>query len=90
MQYPVLITQEDNGYMVTFRDIREALTCGDTPEEARLMALDALITALDFYFETQRPIPMPSEIQKCEELISLPSDIMEKILKSNLNPKLNI
>lgn len=85
MQYPVLITQEDNGYMVTFRDIPEALTCGDSLEDAREMALDALITALDFYFETQRPIPMPSEMQKGEELISLPSDIMEKILLHNKN-----
>ena len=83
MQYPALITQEETGYTVTFRDIPEALTCGDTPEETRLMALDALITALDFYFETQRPVPMPSEIQKCEELISLPSDITEKILLHN-------
>ena len=83
MQYPVLITQEDNGYMVTFRDIPEALTCGDTPEEARLMALDALITALDFYFETKRLVPMPSEIQKGEGLISLPSDIVDKILLHN-------
>lgn len=83
MQYPVLITQEETGYTVTFRDIPEALTCGDSLEEARLMALDALITALDFYFETQRPVPMPSEIQKGEELISLPSDITEKILLHN-------
>lgn len=85
MQYPVLITREDTGYTVTFRDVPEALTCGDTLEDAREMALDALITALDFYFETQWPVPMPSEMQKCEELISLPSDITEKILLHNKN-----
>ena len=66
MQYPVLITHEDNGYTVTFRDIPEALTCGDSLEDARAMAVDALISGLDFYFEDRRPGPSPSKKLKGE------------------------
>lgn len=79
MSYSALIQKEANSYVVTFRDLPEALTCGDTLEEARIMAADALLTALEFYFEDRRPVPMPSKMQKGEELISLPSDIVEKI-----------
>jgi antitoxin HicB len=36
---------------VSFRDIPEALTSGNTMEEAREMAEDALLMAMAFYFE---------------------------------------
>lgn len=90
MQYPVLITHEDNGYTVTFRDIPEALTCGDSLEDARAMAVDALITALDFYFEDRRPVPSPSKKLKGEELIGLPPSVTAKVLLLNEMIKQNV
>ena len=49
MFYPATFTLEENGgYTVSFRDIPEALTCGDNLDDAKEMAQDALITAMDF------------------------------------------
>ena len=64
MNYPATFTKDTDGFVVTFRDIPEALTQGDTYEEALEMAQDALATAMDFYFEDNRPVPMPSKAKK--------------------------
>lgn len=83
MFYPARFTAEDRGYTVTFRDIPEALTCGDDLTDAREMAADALITAMDFYFEDNRPVPLPSELQDGEEWVELPASLFAKILLLN-------
>jgi antitoxin HicB len=50
--YPVTLKRaEDGGFVVTFKDIPEAITQGETEAEALSPARDALETALDFYFE---------------------------------------
>jgi antitoxin HicB len=69
--------------VVTFRDIPEAITQGDNEYEALEMAKDALVTAMDFYFEDRRPVPSPSEAQQGERLISLPLSIAAKVLLLN-------
>jgi antitoxin HicB len=72
--YPARFAPDDaNGYVVTFRDIPEAITQGDTLDEARIMAADALRTALEFYAEDGRPVPAPSAVQAGEELVTLPT-----------------
>lgn len=81
--YPAHIQPGDGGFTVSFRDIPEALTCGDTLEEAKEMAADALLTAMDFYFEDSRPVPPPSAPRKGEILISLPASAWAKILLLN-------
>ena len=61
MRYPVQLDPDPSGsFGVTFPDIPEAITFGDNREHALAMAADALETALDFYFEARRPVPMPS------------------------------
>ncbi|MBR8221289.1 type II toxin-antitoxin system HicB family antitoxin [Burkholderia ambifaria] len=83
MRYPALIEPDEDGFMVSFRDIPEALTGGKTVEEAREMAADALLTSMDFYFEDRRPVPAPSKAKKGEELISLPASVSAKVLLLN-------
>lgn len=83
MLYPAIFTKEANGYSVIFRDIPEAITCGDDWEDAMLMAKDALITALDFYFEDQRTVPPPSPAQADDVLIELPASLYAKVLLLN-------
>lgn len=90
MQYPALITQSNDGYTVTFRDIPEALTCGDTLDDALDMGSDALLTAMDFYFEDRRPVPLPSKKQEAEQYISLPPSVFAKVLLLNEMLKQNI
>ena len=44
MKFPVTLTRDetDGGFVVTFRDIPEAITQGETVEDALVMAKDAL------------------------------------------------
>ena len=84
MFYPAKLTKEnDGGYTVTFRDIPEAITCGNDLQDALDMAQDALITSMDFYFEDRRKVPLPSKAQKGEHLIDLPTSVFAKILLLN-------
>lgn len=84
MIYPAQFTpDEDGGFVVTFRDIPEAITQGDDFEDAIIMAEDALLTAMDFYFETNRAVPLPSIPQNNETLISLPASAWAKVLLLN-------
>ena len=85
LAYPVKLTadRESGGYVVTFPDIPEALTQGETVEEAMRMAQEALVTALDFYFDEQRPVPMPSAKKPGQRTVSLPLSIEAKILLLN-------
>ena len=85
MKYPAKFRHDkvDGGYVVTFRDIPEAITQGDTLEEAIEMAEDALLTSMDFYFEDKRPVPMPSRPKRGERLIELPPSVTAKVLLLN-------
>src|SRR5271168_5149590 len=55
--------QPEGGFTVTFPDIPEAVTEGDTAGEARERAEDALVTALSFYTDDGRKLPCPSVAQ---------------------------
>lgn len=62
MFYPVTLTKDTNGTVLArFPDIPEAVTFGDTKEEALAHAVDALLTAFDAYMKDRRDIPAPSE-----------------------------
>ncbi len=59
--YPfVMEPQPEGGFTIGFPDIPEAITEGDTAEEAHERAEDALVTALSFYTDEARPLPIPS------------------------------
>lgn len=73
----------EGGFVVTFRDIPEAITQGDTEAEAFDMAQDALLTTMEFYFDDKRHIPAPSAPQASDRLITLPLSIWAKVLLLN-------
>jgi len=58
--YPVLLEVAADGVTVTFPDVPEAITCASTAAEALARAPDALVTALSFYVEDNRPVPVAS------------------------------
>lgn len=82
-RYPARLIPERTGFAVKFRDIPEALTCGSTREEAIDMARDALATAMDFYFEDKRVVPLPSVPRRGDVLIDLPASVAAKVLLLN-------
>ncbi len=77
--YAYKIEPDTAGFLVTFRDIPEALSAGGTIEEARANAGEALITALEFYFEDRRPVPAPSRAKVGEEVFKLPVVLAAKV-----------
>lgn len=85
LAYPVTLTpdKKDGGYVVTFRDIPEAITQGETVEEALAMAAEALESAMDFYFEGRRTVPMPSPAKRRQHLVELPASLTAKVLLLN-------
>lgn len=66
-RYPANLTKDTNGtLLVRFRDVPEAITYGETREEARLRAQAGLETALDFYIDGNKPLPRPSALRRGE------------------------
>jgi len=94
MKFPVTLTPDkaDGGFVVTFPDIPEAITQGETREEALAMAQEALEAALEFYFEDKRAVPTPSKPKRGQPVIELPASLSAKVLllgemaKQNIRP----
>jgi antitoxin HicB len=59
--YPIVLeAQPEGGFVVTFPDVPEAITQGEDTEEALLYAIDALESALSFYVDARKALPVPS------------------------------
>ncbi len=72
---------DSGGYVVTFPDIPEALTQGDTREEALNNALDALVTAFEFYFEDNERVPGPGDVTG--DFVEVPASVTAKVILLN-------
>lgn len=83
LRFPANIVLDGDGFAVSFPDIPEALTSGATIEQAREMAADALATAMEFYFEDGRPVPLPSKAGRGQHLVELPASMSAKVLLLN-------
>lgn len=80
--YPAIVEPDEDGqFIVSFRDVPEALTSGETLEEALAEAVDCLVVALDGYVDERRPrpIPQPSRIRSGEHPIAVPPLIAAKL-----------
>jgi antitoxin HicB len=74
LRYPVVLERDDNGtFLVSFPDIPEAHTFGDTEEEALTRAIDALLTALEARIADREPIPEPREIRIRQPRVQVPA-----------------
>lgn len=70
--YPVDLNVEDDGVTVTFPDIPECITCGDTIDEALFHAKDALETVLfEFYIDQDKLLPSPSQPTEGQHTVTL-------------------
>src|ERR1700739_4856518 len=70
--YPADLTPDpDGGFTVTFRNVPEAITEGDSREEALLRAEDALESALAMYVMAKEPLPVQSAAQRKEVMVPL-------------------
>lgn len=78
--YAVKLTldKDDGGYVVTCRDLPEAITQGETIEEALIEAADCLEEAIAARIDDGRDIPMPSESRRGERAVSVPPSMAFK------------
>jgi antitoxin HicB len=81
--YPARVTPDGHGFLVRFPDIPEAIAGGATREAAIDDARDALETAMEFYFEQSRPVPLPSLPKRGQVLVGLPTSVAAKVLLLN-------
>lgn len=72
--YPARFTpdKKDGGYVVTFRDIPEAITQGETTDECLEEAAGALQAALEGRIMSDLDIPKASKSRKGERSIAVP------------------
>lgn len=84
LKYPARFEPvEEGGFVVTFRDVPEAITRADAIEEALFTAADALATVMEVYFEDRRPVPAPSMVEEGEELVALSESMSDRVLAFN-------
>ena len=81
--YPVKLRSEGKYLFVSFPDIPEAFTQGRNRAEALRAARDVLETAMDTYFDEQRPVPAPSNPKRGQAVVELPPSIAAKVLLLN-------
>jgi antitoxin HicB len=68
--YPVTLVPDDGAVLVTFPDVPEAITFGAEETEALMYAVDALETALSFYVEVRKPLPVTSKAKRGQHTVS--------------------
>ena len=78
--YPVkLVKQKDGSILVSFPEVPEAVTDGDTKAKALTSAADCLVAALGGYVNERRDIPKPSKPKKGQPAIILSPLVSAKL-----------
>ncbi len=78
--YAVKLTAEKGtgGYVVTCRDLPEAITQGETVDDALAEAADALEEAIAGRIDDGEVIPAPSRAKRGERIVSVPPSMALK------------
>lgn len=83
MKYPVRISQDTAGYIVTSGDFPELHSANDTLEQATTEAVDGLITVISLYTDERRRIPATSKPNGGDTLVRVPAEATIKVLLYN-------
>jgi antitoxin HicB len=76
LSYGARIKRDGKGYLVTFRDIQNAFTYGDTHDEAIFKAREVLDLMLLDCIEKGEEIPKPTAFHKDEIAVSPSPDVV--------------
>ncbi len=66
--YPACFLKEENGYSVIFPDLNDLATCGETLDEAFVMAVDCLAGYLYNLWEEGKKAPSASQLSQIKPL----------------------
>jgi len=78
--YPALVRSIGSEFLVTFRDIPEAVSAGWTRDDALKMASNALAAALSEYVENEQEPPAPTPPHVHEVFVRVPAAIAAGLL----------
>jgi len=91
LNYPAVFEKDEKSgsYTVTFPDLPEAVTQGETLEEAESMAQDCGLSVLAYYVRHGKPIPAPTprrgaRVVVLPALASVKAELYNAWLKSGL------
>ena len=77
--YPARLRREsEGGYVVTFPDLPDAVTQGDSPDDAIGMAADCLAETIGARIAERDDIPMPSSVKRGQVRIAVPAHVAFK------------
>lgn len=77
--YPARFSKErDGGYLVTFPDLPDAITQGDSLDDAKEMAADCLAETIGARIAERADIPIPSATRRGQILIAVPAHVAVK------------
>lgn len=84
-KYPITITQNDTepGYVLTCDDIPSVMAFGVTISEALDAGKVAIETAIEYYLEDKKLVPVPSKAKRGQHGIELPTSLAAKVLLLN-------
>lgn len=71
-------SKREGGYVVTCRDLPEAITQGESPDDALAEAADALEEAVAARIDDGREIPPPTAARRGERFVSVPPSMALK------------
>jgi antitoxin HicB len=78
--YRYTLERQDNGWwLVRFPGVPEALTEGETEEEARANAVDCVLAALEGYMKAAKPLPRGGAVYSGPDRAVLPSLVTAKL-----------
>ncbi|HYM29670.1 MAG TPA: type II toxin-antitoxin system HicB family antitoxin [Candidatus Cybelea sp.] len=78
--YRYTLERQENGWwLVRFPGIPEALTEGETQDEARANAVDCVIAALEGYMKAGKPLPREGATHTARDRAVLPSLVTAKL-----------
>jgi len=78
--YRYTLERQENGWwLVRFPRVPEALTEGETQDEARANAVDCVIAALEGYMKAGKPLPRQDSVRNAYDRAVLPSLVTAKL-----------
>ena len=79
MRYAVKLTEADDAYVATCRDLPAFNSVGDSLEEALVESVDAIALVLQWHIDERTPIPAATEKKRGEHWVELPALDVAKI-----------
>ena len=87
LSYPAMISSDEDEFLVTFRDLPNIFSCGDSEQEAIFNAQEALDLVLEEMHKDNLDVAWPSKASQNEVMVPVSPDVSVPILLRNLRNK---